>query len=294
MGFVKKSDSPNFKVRLIIANKTSTQATKANNNYNSLRKSLLSANMAPIARPAFYEDDMVLIETDLKEKGEKPVNGEIFDVPVDDSENTHRYIFKLNGKKSVWEFVGTFDAEGEEIKADDSDVDAQEEEPAQPVEAVAKPAGKKPAAPRKPKAKKEAPVVEEASEQSEHSEQSEAEPVVQEKAPKAKKPRASGKKASLSDVLAALEENKIEEAKALVHKLMKAKKAAGTSDDGEPKKKRQPSEYNIFVQKTLNSLGPEIKPKDRMKEAMRIWAEHKAAKAAAAGPAVKAVEAVEA
>jgi hypothetical protein len=62
------------------------------------------------------------------------------------------------------------------------------------------------------------------------------------------------------------------------------KKAAGSSDEGVPKKKRAPSAYNIYIKNKMAEIKekkPELKGKDLMKAAIEAWNADKATAAAA-------------
>lgn len=58
---------------------------------------------------------------------------------------------------------------------------------------------------------------------------------------------------------------------------LKAPTKSGRVPKGE-KKKREPSAYNLWIRDALKQLKedqPELKGTDRMKEAMKLWKEHK-------------------
>ncbi len=72
---------------------------------------------------------------------------------------------------------------------------------------------------------------------------------------------------------------------------LKAPSAKATKADKIPKaerKKREPSAYNLFVRDALNELKvsqPELSGKDRFREAMKQWKEHKGSSSGAASKA---------
>jgi hypothetical protein len=100
-----------------------------------------------------------------------------------------------------------------------------------------------------------------------------------------KKKRAPRKVPSLDEVLALMQELKINEAKAKLEKFIekfgsaggKAKRGKKVLAEGEEPPVKKLSAYNLFVQKTLKQMKVDntIIPKERMRECMVLWRAHK-------------------
>lgn len=83
-----------------------------------------------VAEPLFVKEDIEAIKADMKEKKEKVVDGQEFDIPVDGSDNVRTYRYE----KKKYVYVGTVDSDGAAVSEDSSSSDVgSSSEPDSPV-----------------------------------------------------------------------------------------------------------------------------------------------------------------
>lgn len=231
------------------------------------------------AEPAFYKEDVMTIMDSYAEDDASPTEGESTELEVDG-----KFFRRYKYVDGFWKYISAFRNEEKNGKTVEIPLTDDGEE--------------------KPKAKR-APKKKEPEEKSETEAELEADPVkiskeepVEKKEPAEKKERKPRAAVTLNDVMAALENMKIDEAKKKLKDFIekngaegKAKRQRKAVDPDAPPKEKKKTALSEFLSVELKRIAEEeklkdpserMKPTERMKVATKNWAALKAKKAAEA------------